>query len=273
MNSESSTYVMGRNARETRRLGVQGRLYAGPTRHLLTLSGIEPGMRVLDVGCGAGDVTLEAARLVGPRGSVIGVDTDADVLTVAEQRVAAEQMHHVAFQQANVPEIPLAAPVDAIVGRLILIHLPNPVAAVRAMRELVRPGGIIAFQDLNTYRAHSVPAAIPLVTQSLAWVSEALRFGGLSVAAGDELFAILRDAGLHQPALAASTPASGDPDSLMLEHIAESAVTLLPLMERAGIATREDVGPDTLLARLRAELRETDGVVFSPELVSAWARV
>jgi hypothetical protein len=131
----------------------------------------------------------------------------------------------------------------------------------------------MAFQDLNTYRAHSVPAATSLVAQSLAWVSAALRSGGRSVAAGDELFAVLRAAGLPLPAVAASSPASGDPDSLVLEHIAESVVTLLPLIERASIATRADVGPDTLLARLRAEVRDAGAVVYSPELVSAWARV
>ena len=272
MSSESGTYIMGRNSRETHRLGVQGKLYATHTRHLLAQAGIEPGMRVLDIGCGGGDVALEVARLVGPTGSVIGVDSDADLLAVAEQRMAAEVVHNVVSQQATVPRIPLDGPVDAIVGRLILIHLPDPVAAVREMRTLVRPGGIMAFQDLNTYRAHSVPAAIPLVTQSLAWVSAALRAGGCSVAAGDELFTILRAAGLPMPALAASSPASGDPDSLVLEHITESVITLLPLIERAGIATRANVDPDTLLARLRAEVQDAGAAVYSPELVSAWAR-
>jgi 2-polyprenyl-3-methyl-5-hydroxy-6-metoxy-1,4-benzoquinol methylase len=80
MNTESSsaasgnTYVLGHDDVEVQRLLLQGRLYNDYTEHALRLAGLRPGMRVLDIGCGPGDVSFIAARLVGPTGTVLGVD-------------------------------------------------------------------------------------------------------------------------------------------------------------------------------------------------------
>ncbi len=70
----------------SRRLIAQHHLYGSFTRQFLTAAGITAGMKVLDVGSGAGDVAL---LLVGPQGRVVGVDTNADILTVARARVRA----------------------------------------------------------------------------------------------------------------------------------------------------------------------------------------
>lgn len=79
-------YFMGRSAQETQRLIMQTSLYDGHTRHLLEQAGITSGMKVLDVGSGAGDVAFLAARLVGATGSIVGVDHDPSVLEVARAR-------------------------------------------------------------------------------------------------------------------------------------------------------------------------------------------
>ena len=80
--------MLGRSPGETRRLQLQSEFLSGPTNQLLRMAGIGPGMRILDVGCGLGDVTMMAARLAGASGSVIGADTDADMLAAAERRAA-----------------------------------------------------------------------------------------------------------------------------------------------------------------------------------------
>ena len=70
----SNGYILGRSDAETRRLIVQHQLYGPFTRQFLTASGITAGMKVLDVGSGAGDVALLLAELVGPQGRVVGVE-------------------------------------------------------------------------------------------------------------------------------------------------------------------------------------------------------
>jgi ubiquinone/menaquinone biosynthesis C-methylase UbiE len=82
-------YALGYTEDELRRLTDQGQLYASSTRALLLDAGIGPGMSVLDVRCGPGDVSLLAAERVGPKGEVVGVDTNDRVLQLARARVSA----------------------------------------------------------------------------------------------------------------------------------------------------------------------------------------
>ena len=84
---EDATYTMGRTQAETDRLIRQSKLYSGMTRRMLTEAGLINGMRVLDIGSGAGDVSMAAAELVGPDGRVLGVDINAEILETARARV------------------------------------------------------------------------------------------------------------------------------------------------------------------------------------------
>ena len=83
-----STYALGHADVEVRRLLLQGRLYNDYTEHALRLAGLRPGMRVLDIGCGPGDVSFLAARLVGPTGSVLGVDAAPAMVELARDRAS-----------------------------------------------------------------------------------------------------------------------------------------------------------------------------------------
>jgi ubiquinone/menaquinone biosynthesis C-methylase UbiE len=94
-------YVMGRSADETRRLQEQAQVYSRSTRRLFVEAGIRSGMKVLDVGCGAGDVALLVADLVGPGGAVIGVDLNPAILETAQRRVQMAGLAHVSFIEGD----------------------------------------------------------------------------------------------------------------------------------------------------------------------------
>lgn len=269
IDSAMDSYVMGRTTEEAQRLDLQAAIYGPHTEHLLRLAGIGPGMRVLDVGCGPGDVTMRAARLVGPTGHVIGVDTDPAMITLARRRAEQAGAHNVTFAQARIPDLALDGAVDAITGRLILMHLADPAAAVRALRRLVRPGGIITFQEVDITYATS-GSAMPLAAWCMRWCAKAVRQGGSAIAGG-RLRSILREAGLPIAGMAVATPVTVDPGSPDWRYYADTVGALLPLIVEHGIATAEEVGIDTLLDRLRAKARDTGAVGYPPELVGAWA--
>lgn len=84
--SSAETYILGNTSEAIQRLLKQGQLFNPFTRRLLVDAGLQAGMQVLDVGCGPGDVSLIAAELVGEEGSVIGVDTNASMLNIAQAR-------------------------------------------------------------------------------------------------------------------------------------------------------------------------------------------
>src|SRR5262245_3257113 len=117
------------------------------------------GMRVLDVGSGAGHVALLAAELVGPTGEVIGTDRAATAVAAAQALVRARTLHQVSFREGDPTELTFERPFDAVVGRYVLMFQPDPAAMLRKIRRHLRPGGVIAFHESHLTSAHSVPPA------------------------------------------------------------------------------------------------------------------
>ncbi|MFI5609441.1 class I SAM-dependent methyltransferase [Amycolatopsis sp. NPDC051903] len=271
MVSESDGYVLGRSAAETDRLRLQAEIYGPHTAFLLTRAGIAPGMRVLDVGCGAGDVTMQLARLVGPGGEVIGVDVDPAVLAVAGARVADAGLTNVSFVEARLPDVPLDEPVDAVVGRLILTHLEEPAPTVRVLAELVRSGGVVTFQDFVSTRTRTVPAC-PITTRTLDLITAAAGVVNLDINLGERVHSILSDAGLSVVGAATAAPA-GSADSLAPHYIAELARSMLPVITAHGLATEDEVDVGTLTKRITEEMTKAGALLWLPDLAAAWARV
>jgi len=268
------TYMMGRSEAETRRLIAQGRLYGPFTRRLLEDAGVEEGMRVLDVGTGAGDVAITAAELVGPTGSVVGVDKDPQILKTASARAKAAGFTNVSlvagdFREATLPN----GTFDAVVGRLVLLYVPDPAAALRGLAERLKPGGIVAFGEFN-FTPHAVIShpSTPLWERLWDWMQAVVRGAGLDPATGYNLRGTFLDTGLPEPEMNLCSPVGGGPHFAGYEHAAESLRSMLPLIVKLGIATEEEVQIDTLEERLRAETLASNGVVKAPDLVGAWVR-
>src|SRR5689334_15773487 len=145
----TGAYALGDQERERERIDAQAALLRPATERLFREAGIGPGLRVLDVGCGTGEVTLLVADLVGPSGTVVAVDRSPEMLATVRRR-AIERGH----RQVETIEADINAPAelgdfDAVVGRLILMHQPDPVATLRRLATLVRPGGAIAFLEFD----------------------------------------------------------------------------------------------------------------------------
>src|SRR5206468_3952573 len=115
-------YVLGRSDEETTRLQAQARLIDPLTERLFQDAGIGSGMKVLDLGAGAGDVTMLAAKLVGPNGSVLGLDVDAGILETARIRAHNAGYQNVSFQPVDIQQLDLEHDFDAIVGRYIMMY-------------------------------------------------------------------------------------------------------------------------------------------------------
>nr|WSY58040.1 class I SAM-dependent methyltransferase [Streptomyces sp. NBC_00886] len=262
---------MGKTPEETARLDVQDALYGGFTEYLLRAAGLREGMRVLDVGCGTGGVSLAAARIVGPHGRVVGVDMDPGILETARSNAAASAMGNVGFEHHVLPDVELAEPVDAVVGRLILMHLDDPVAVVKALTRSVRPGGLVTFQEVNISRARAIPD-VPLVTKCREWICAGQRAAGSNPDMGEQLAQVLRSAGLAHPAVAVAVP-TGDADSAAMTLVAETVRSLLPLIERSGVAGAREVDVETLRGRLSHACAQAQATVYLSEMVAAWGRL
>jgi SAM-dependent methyltransferase len=266
------TYVLGESEPETRRLIRQGRSHNPSTKRLLEEGGISEGMRVLDAGSGAGDVALIAAELVGPEGSVLGVDNNPLVLAAARGRASEAGLANVAFFEGDLSSAELGEGFDAVVGRFILQHHPEPSRALRSLAARVRPGGVVAFQEMNL-RAESLQAfpPTPLWERYWGWSRALFGYGG-EAEMGYKLHTTFLKAGLPEPRMRLEAAVGGGLGWGGYEDAAETMRSLLPLVVKLGIATEEEVEIDSLAERLRRETVASDGIVKAPEVVGAWAR-
>jgi SAM-dependent methyltransferase len=266
-------YLMGRSEAETRRLMAQHQLYSRFTRRLLEDAGIAEGMKVLDVGSGAGDVALLAAELVGPTGSVVGVDQDPGVLDTARARAEASGLTNVSFHAGDLSEGVTDDDFDAVVGRLVLLYVPDPAETLRVLVERLKPRGIVAFGEFNFLPESMVTHPPTPSGESLwAWMQAVVGGIGLDPATGYHLRNTFLDAGLPEPEMNVCAPVGGGPDFPGYDYGAESLRSMLPLILKLGIATEEEVEIDTMAQRLRAEVVASGGVIKTPELVGAWTR-
>src|SRR5215471_12128364 len=271
--STPGTYALGQAPREMRPLHVQSQLLQAFTRRLFEDAGITVGMKVLDLGCGAGDVSLLAAEFVTQTGSVLGVDNNPSVIQMAKTRAQQAGMSQLSFLTADVGDLALDEPCDAIVGRLILEHLPRRTAYLERLLHHLRPGGVVAFQeyDLVGFAEATVPFS-PLWEQASQWVLQVFQQVGVELRMGMKLYATFLEVGLPAPELRYETAIGGGPAWPGYQWMADAVRATLPLILKFGIATAEEVGIETLAHRLREQVVSQGGVARLPALVSAWTR-
>jgi SAM-dependent methyltransferase len=265
-------YAPGHSEEERRRLIEQAGFFGGFTERLFVDAGIGPGMRVLDVGCGVGDVSLLVASLVGPEGAVLGVDSDPLALGHAWERVSAMGLTNVGFVEGDIRDLAFDEPFDAAVGRLVLMYLADPADTLRRIAALLRPGGIVAFQELTLTESGLTYPEAPLLQRTGTLINETFRRAGAEMEMGLKLCPASIAAGLPAPAMRAERPIGGGPDFPGYRWMAQITRSILPLMEQLGVANAEDIDVETLVERLRDEVVGSGGMVAMPTLMGAWAR-
>jgi ubiquinone/menaquinone biosynthesis C-methylase UbiE len=258
-------YVLGRSAEEVERLQSQATFIRPFTDRLFRDAGIARGMKVLDLGSGAGDVALLAAGLVGQEGAVLGIDTNPAILEVARARAA--QHRNVFFEAGDIRTLSLARDFDAVVGRYVLMFNSDPAHTMREIVDHLRPGGIAAFQEPDfTQGPYAAPPSF-LLDQIGHWITEAFRNSGADPAMGLKLRNLYLRAGLSDLHLEADRFIGGGADWGGYAHLAGLVKSVLPFLETSGITTAREVGPDTLEQRLRQDIVSRDGVVVWLTLV------
>ena len=266
-----SFYALGHSEQELQRLSHQGQVFGPFTRQLFEEAGVSQGMRVLDVGCGTGDVAFLAADLVGPSGEVVGVDRERTAVDWANARAHSRGTRNVKFVEGDPAEMEFDQEFDAIVGRLVLMYYPDPVDTVRKLMRHVRPGGLIVFQEIDLANACSMPVA-PLFERSMTWIKQTLSGTGARIQMGLELYPVFVAAGLPGPSMRIDAVIGGGPQCPLFEVVAELIQSLLPAMEKLKIASAAEVGISTLAQRMRDEVVALKGVVVSGGFIGSWSR-
>ena len=198
--SGTSTYVHGHAPSVLRTYAT--RTAENSAAHLLPH--LRPGDRVLDVGCGAGSITVDLAERVAP-GVVTGIDTSAGALRTARELAAERGCGNVTFAEGDIASLDFPdGTFDVVHAHQVLQHLPDPVAALREMRRVCRPGGIVAARDAD-YAAMTWFPDEPGLHEWRELYGAVARAEGNEPDAGRRLLSWARAAGFPDVAAGAST--------------------------------------------------------------------
>lgn len=151
-------YTIAGGEQDAERLAEQARIMEAASMAFLERAGAAPGTACVDVGCGTGQVTLALAEIVGEKGRVVGVDKDDASVGIARAAAAERPGLRVVFVRADAMTLPMRNEFHVAYARLVLSHLIDPLSAIAAMTSAVRPGGVVAIEDMFLGTLHADPA-------------------------------------------------------------------------------------------------------------------
>jgi SAM-dependent methyltransferase len=263
---DAGSYALATGEAAAYRLGILHDLYGPGTRRVLLESGLRRGMRVADLGCGVGMVTALLAELVGPGGSVVGIDSSAAQLAQARDRLTKGDAH-VRFVEASAEGTGLPpGTFDLVYCRFLLLHLPEPEQALREMFTLLKPDGILVCEDGDLTASGSEPPSALDAFPDL-WG----RLGpkrGLDYTFGRRLFQKVQGAGLSRPKITFNQPvvAQGEQKRFLELSVAEAG----PAFISARLITYRDLV--RTLVEMRGLAEDESVLAVMPRMAQVWAR-
>jgi SAM-dependent methyltransferase len=262
----TGAYALATGEAAAYRLRILQGVYGDGTRRLLLKAGLRPGMRVADFGCGAGLVTAQLAQIVGPEGQVVGVDASSAQIAQARARLNGRGTN-VSFVEASATDTGLPPEsFDLIYSRFLLIHLADPEWALREMRSLLKPGGILVCEDGDLTTAGSAPPSALGAFADL-WGRLGPR-RGVDYTLGRRLFQLVVAAGFPEPEILFNQPvlARGENKRFLELSVAEAG----PAFIEVGLITAEEL--ENTLAQMRRLSADDSVLAVMPRMSQVWAR-
>jgi ubiquinone/menaquinone biosynthesis C-methylase UbiE len=263
----SNDYVIAGGRPGFDRLRVLARVWGATTESLLRTVGVGPGMRCLDVGCGAGDVTLLLASMVGAGGAVVASDSDRVQLDLVEQEFGRLGVTTVTLVHEDVMDLEASGEYDVVYSRFLLEHLVDPLEAVRRMWSAVRPGGVLVAEDADFLAEFCEPPHPGFDFWQHAY-QETLRRHGGDPLSGRRIHSRFREAGIPDPQfeMVQHVYLTGEGKQMPYLTVARTASRIVS----SGVATQSEV--DVALSQLAELANDTTSAVSSPRLFQCWAR-
>jgi ubiquinone/menaquinone biosynthesis C-methylase UbiE len=260
-------YILATGGKDVKRLRLLHEVYGPGTEALFHRVGLRPGMKVVEVGCGSGNIACWVAEQVGPSGSVVAIDNNAGQIEQARAQARTRSLSNIDFRVADAysPRLPEGA-FDLVYCRLVLMHLTHPADALQAMRSLARPGGTVVCSEMDLGCWLCDPPADAM--RRFFELNEALgQRIGENFRLGASLHRLFRQAGFARPEVGTNFVLAlrGEKKRLLGMTFVEFA----PELVRLGLATQTEV--DDIAAQLM-RLADDETTLFGfPLLVQVWA--
>jgi len=242
------------------------------TRRYFADAGVAHGMRVIEIGCGGGEITQVLAELVGSSGAVVAIDRNQDALAIARDRMKEQKIEHVQLVSADAAGDLTSLrsleheSFDVLAGRRVLMYLQDPAEVLRRLARWLRSGGLVVFEETESTMVPARTSPMAAHDQAVEWLRRMLVAEGANTSMGFSLPATLVKAGLRFERIRAEAVIQGQGTQFPLSALLK---LVQPRVISAGIATQAEI--DSLAARLDAESRDPTCVYVSEMSFCAWA--
>jgi SAM-dependent methyltransferase len=267
--NKMNDYALGHSNQELARLEVQAAVVEPITERLFHRAGLRPGMRVLDIGCGAGDTTMLAARILCGEGQIIGIDSSEAAVAFARVRASRAFVQNITFNQISLKVLPAKCQFDFVFGRYVLFHQSDPLGFLRDAASHLQRGGVLAFHEMDVATQIKITPPIPkldvLLTDMLASVR--MRIPAFDIAG--RLVPAFGAAGLPAPDVFCERPAAGRDSGLMVRWWCDTIATF----RRLSHPDEPPIDTDVLTAEMKAAVSEGKCQLASLEQWCAWAQL
>jgi SAM-dependent methyltransferase len=259
-------YILATGAEEVQRLQLLNQLYGPGTERLLQQAGLQPGMAILDMGCGSGNISCWLGQQVSERGSVIGLDASPAQVEQAVLQAQGLNLNNVTFGVADIyaPGLP-AGSFDLVYCRFVLMHLTRPLDALQQLQKLLKPGGRLVCEELDLTYFFAVPAcpALSRIQELNLAISDRR---GQHFRLGTTLFQLFLQLGFEQPEVSFNQPVAlrGEKKRLVELSFAQFA----PLLVAEGLSTPTEV--KDLIVQIKAFAANPFNLLGMPRAGQVW---
>jgi len=260
-------YVIRGGVEGRERLRVLARVMQPYSASFFDRIGVGAGLDCLDVGCGGGDATLELARRVAPGGRVVGLDIDEEKIRIARSEAEQQGVANVDFRVADGTTFRSAGAFDVVYARFLLTHLADPAVAVHAFRQHLRPGGVLAVEDIDFSGHVTYPDSAAFHRYGELYCTTVTRRGG-DPNIGPRLPVILKQQGFAGVGVHVVQPTGLEGEAKLLSPLTLENIAGAVLQD--GLASRQEI--DDLVQALYAFAADPMTLSGMPRVFQVWGR-
>ena len=264
MANNTQPYILGTDAKELHRLGVQHQIWAREAQHGWNAAQFTAGQTLLDLGCGPGFCTKELAYITGATGKVIGVDLDEGYIEHLKQ---VAHLHHLNIDavHSNFNDFSLPAnSIDGMYCRWAMAWIPNPKEILQKVYDALKPGGKMVIHEYYDWSTHQTEPKFPALDKAIAACLLSFKEQKGEIDIGRELPRILSELGMKVNSIRLM-PKLGTPDNLAWHWPKTFYYSYFPRLVQMGYLTQEE---EKQAYKAHQQLEQTEGAtLFCPMMV------
>ncbi|MFP1725254.1 class I SAM-dependent methyltransferase [Lonsdalea quercina] len=263
------SYVLGYSEREMQRIAFQAGMLEPITKRMLQTAEIKDGQDILDIGCGSGYVSQLAAKLVGDRGSVTGIEQSEAALNLARST----NLNNVSFVQGRFEKYEFEKQFDIVVGRTVLLFQDDIISFLRRAAKWVKPGGYLAFHEIDSGRQFQSKPPVALWNRTMTELLRRLEKGCPQYDIGQRFVQAFDEAGLPTPNVSYDIPVAGGRAENLCLWAVETLCSLSDQPERIVFSDGEVMDPARLVALLQEDIFNARSQVEFLGQACAWVQI